>query len=199
MQQQPETELIEDGQRGDEAAISELFRRHYPHCMSVARGVLRSEDESRDAVQSAFLSAFRHLHSFQGNSTFKTWLTRIVMNQCLMQFRRPERRLSWIDLDTLYESGEANMLAAPTLTPERHTLSMEIRVAVGDAASKLPEPLREVFTLYAGTGLSLKEVAGVLGLTLPAVKTRLFRANLRMRSQLQPIWSDLRVHKTPSV
>jgi RNA polymerase sigma-70 factor (ECF subfamily) len=198
MEQKAETELIADGQGGDQAAISELFKRHYSPCLRLAYRILRSEEESRDAVQSAFLSAFRHLHTFRGNSTFKTWLGRIVMNQCFMHLRQPERRLGLVDLGTLYESGSANKLTSPALTPERLALGGEIGAALADGVSRLPQPLREVFSLYAGSGLSLKEVAGTLGLTLPAVKTRLFRANLRMRSHLQPMWSDLRLHGTVS-
>jgi RNA polymerase sigma-70 factor, ECF subfamily len=194
MLEKHETELIADGQRGDQAAISELFRRHYASCLRLARRILRSEEESRDAVQSALLSAFRHLHSFRGNSTFKTWLGRIVVNQCFMHLRQPERKLGWVDLDGLYESGSAHKLTSPGFTPEKLALSSEIGAALADGVSRLPEPLRVVFSLYAGSGLSLREVAGTLGLTLPTVKTRLFRANLRMRAHLQPMWSDLRNH-----
>jgi RNA polymerase sigma-70 factor, ECF subfamily len=198
MQARAETELIAEGQRGEQAAISELFKRHYPSSLRVANRILRSEEDSRDAVQSAFLSAFLHLHSFRGNSTFKTWLGRIVVNQCLMCLRRPERRMGWVDLESLYESGSAHRLTSPMLTPEKSALCGELGAALADGVSKLPEPLREVFSLYAGSGFSLKEVALRLGLTLPAVKTRLFRANLRMRSHLQPTWSDWRSHRAAS-
>jgi len=72
MQERAETELIADGQRGEKDAMSELFRRHYPSCLRVAKRILGSEEESQDAVQSAFLSAFRHLRAFRGDSAFKT-------------------------------------------------------------------------------------------------------------------------------
>jgi RNA polymerase sigma-70 factor (ECF subfamily) len=199
MEHKAETELITGGQRGEQAAISELFSRYYSLCLRLANRILHSEEDSRDAVQSAFLSAFRHLHSFRGDSTFKTWLGRIVVNQCLMYLRQPERRLGWVNLDSLYQSGLADSLTSPALTPEKLAFSGEVAAALADGMSRLPEPLREVFSLYSGSGLSLKEVAGTLGLTLPAVKTRLFRANLQMRSHLKPIWSDLRFHRTASV
>jgi RNA polymerase sigma-70 factor (ECF subfamily) len=187
----PESELIAAGQRGDCAAISELFGRHYPYCLRLARGVLRSEEDAKDAVQSALLSAFRHVASFRGNSGFRTWLARIVMNQCLMQLRAPEHRQSWTDLEGLYDTGEAKMLASPALTPERQMLGTQIGAAMADAASRLPEPLREAFNLYAGAGLSLREVASTLGLTLCGTKTRVFRAKARMRRYLQPVWADV--------
>jgi RNA polymerase sigma-70 factor (ECF subfamily) len=196
MAQKAEPELIAEAQRGDQDALSELFRRHYSSCLRLARRILRSEEESWDAVQSAFLSAFRHLHTFRGDSTFKTWLGRIIVNQCLMRLRQPERRLSLVDLDSLYETGLADKLASAALTPERLALCGEIGAALADGLSRLPKPLRDVFSLCAVSGWSLKEVAATLGLSVPAVKTRLFRANLRMRSHLQPMWSDLGIHGT---
>jgi DNA-directed RNA polymerase specialized sigma24 family protein len=85
------------------------------------------------------------------------------------------------------------MLASQEPTPETATLHGEIASAVSEAAARLPRSLREVFNLYAISGLSLKNVAAATSLTLPATKTRLFRANTRMRSYLQPVWSDVRV------
>jgi len=193
-----ESELITAGQRGDCAAISELFGRHYSYCLRQARGILRSEEDAKDAVQSALLSAFRHIAGFRSDSVFRTWLARIVINQCLMQLRAPERRQSWTDLEGLYDTGEAKMLTSPALTPERQMLGTQIGAAMADAASRLPEPLREAFNLYAGTGLSLREVAAALGLTLCNTKTRVFRANARMRTYLQPVWSAVGASRSAS-
>jgi RNA polymerase sigma-70 factor, ECF subfamily len=198
MQAMPESVLITAGQRGDCAAISELFVRHYSYCLRLARGILRSEEDAKDAVQSALLSAFRHVASFRGNCGSRTWLARIVMNQCLMQLRAPEHRQSWTDLEGLYDTGEAKMLASPALTPERQMLGTQIGAAMADAASRLPQPLREAFNLYAGAGLSLREVAAALGLTLCSTKTRVFRANARMRTYLQPVWSDVGAGRSAS-
>jgi len=86
--------------------------------------------------------------------------------------RDPRRWLNWIDLDNLYESGMAEKLSSSAASPETLTFGAEIRAAVADGASRLPEPQRDVFALYAGSGLSMAEVARILGLTLPAVKTR---------------------------
>jgi hypothetical protein len=86
------------------------------------------------------------------------------------------------------------MLASAAPTPEKSTLRQEIASALSDAADRLPKPLRDVFALCAFSGLSLKEAAAVLGLTVSATKTRLFRAHERMRSHLQPVWSDMRIH-----
>jgi len=198
MQAMPESELITAGQRGDCAAISELFGRHYSYCLRLARGILRSEEDAKDAVQSALLSAFRHIAGFRGNSGFRTWLARIVMNQCLMQLRAPEQNQCRTALEGLYDTGEAKMLASPALTPEHQMFGTQIGAAITDAAARLPQPLREAFDLYAGAGLSLREAAAALGLTLCSTKTRVFRANARMRTYLQPVWSAVGARRSAS-
>jgi RNA polymerase sigma-70 factor (ECF subfamily) len=182
MREKPESELIAAGKGGDNAAISELFERHYPSSLGVARRILHSEEESQDAVQSAYLSAFLHLHSFRGDAAFKTWITRIVTNHCLMRLRQPWLRIHWTGLDGLF--------ASPGPTPEVTASCREIAAAIADAAARLPKALFEVFHLHAISGLSLKQVAAAMGLTLPAAKARLFRANARMREHLHPVWSN---------
>jgi RNA polymerase sigma-70 factor (ECF subfamily) len=191
--EKPEPELMADCKRGDKAAMTELFGRHYTSSLRLARGILRSEEESQDAVQSAYVSALRYFHSFRGDATFKTWITRIVMNHCFARLREHRQRRDWVSLDDLARSGGLTMLTSAVPTPEKSTLCQEIASALSDAAASLPKPLREVFALCAFSDLSLKEAATALGLTVSATKTRLFRAHARMRSQLQPVWSDVRI------
>jgi len=195
MREIAESELIAAGKLGDRAAIGELFERHYPSLLSVARRLLRSDEESQDAVQSAYLSAFRHLQSFRGDATFKTWLTRIVTNHCLMRLRQPWLRIKWIDLETLAANGRSARLTSSAPTPEASAFCGEIASALADAAAKLPKPLLEVFRLYAVAGLNLNQVAAATGLSLPAAKSRLLRARARMRKRLQPVWSNTRARR----
>jgi RNA polymerase sigma-70 factor (ECF subfamily) len=92
---------------------------------------LRSKEDAEDAVQSALLSAFRHVADFRGNSRLRTWLARIVTNQCLLQLRAPERR--WTDLEGLYHEGEVRMPASPSLDAETQMLGIQIGAAMADA------------------------------------------------------------------
>ena len=193
MPEKRERDLIVAGKRGDKAAIAELFERHYPSSLSVARGILRSEEESQDAVQSAYLSAFRHLHTFRGDASFKTWIGRIVTNHCLMTLRQPWLRIHRVDLDSLAANGTSPVLTCPAPNPERATFSREIARTLADAAAMLPKHFREVFHLYAILGLTVREVAAATGLSLPAAKSRLFRAQARLREQLQPVWLEARM------
>jgi|SRR5579862_8734013 len=196
MQDKREPELIAACKLGDNVAGTELLGRHYASSLRLARGILRSEEESQDAVQSAYFSALRYIRNFRGDAKFKTWITRIVMNECIARLRDRKRRRDWISLDDRDRSPKLNM-ASSAPTPEKFTLSQEIASALSDAASILPKSLRDVFALCAFSGRSLEETARELGLTVRATKTRLFRAHARLRSQLRPMWSDASVHSNP--
>lgn len=193
MDERPELELIARSERGDQEALAELFRRHYKASLRLARGIMRSEDDAQDAVQTAYVSAFQHFRSFRAESSFKTWISRIVINCCVMQMRSPWRRAGRVPLDELPGGRGADLLVCPAPTPERSAYSREIHSAVGRALSLLPRHLRDPFTLCCVSGLSIKEVAAVLGLTQAATKTRVFRARARVRVHLQPVWARRRV------
>ena len=196
MQEKRESELIAACKRGDKAAGTELLDRHYASSLRLARGILRSEEESQDAVQSAYFLALRHICNFRGDAKFKTWITRIVMNECLARLRDRGRRRDWVSLDDRSRSAELTMLASAAPTPEKLTLCQEIATALSDAAASLPKSLRDVFALCGFSGLSLEEAATALGLTVGATKTRLFRAHARLRSHLRPVWSDASIRGT---
>jgi RNA polymerase sigma-70 factor (ECF subfamily) len=194
MQEKREPELIAAWKCGDKAAGTELLGQHYASSLCLARGILRSEEEAQDAVQSAYFSALLHIRNFRGDATFKTWITRIVMNECLARLRERRRRRDWVSVDDWGLGAELKMLASATPTPEKFTLCQEIASALSDAASILPKPLRDVFALCAFSGLSIGETAAALGLTVGATKTRLTRAHARMRSHLQAVWSEMNIH-----
>ena len=185
MPDKPELQLITDSRNGDTKAIGELFRRHYPLSITVARRILPARDESSDAVQSAYLSAFRNFNSFRGDSSFKTWITRIVINQCLMHVRNSGAPRHVISLDDSVSGLGPVVVRDMTPTPEDLMQTAEMRKTLVETAARLPRPLRDVFTLYAISGLSIAETAKALGLGVPATKTRLFRARSFMRSALK--------------
>jgi RNA polymerase sigma-70 factor (ECF subfamily) len=189
MHEMAELELIAQSRGGDQGAIAELFRRHYTPCLRLARGVLRSEEDAQDAVQSAYVSAFRHFYDFRGDSTFRTWISRIVINCCMVQRRTPWRKVAWTYLDSLPQGRGADSLASHGPNPEKSAYSQEIHAALSLAVSRLPGNLRDAFTLYCVSGLSVKEVAATLGVSQAAAKTRVFRARARVRGHLQPVWS----------
>lgn len=177
-------ELIARARVGDADAMAELFRRHYASSLAIARRLLREED-SLDAVQSAYLSAFQKFESYRGESSFKTWLTRIVINECLQHLRSPACRGRMPRLHDL-ESGETpRVFVDRDLGPEELAVRAEVRGALLDALSALPTRYREVVNLYNVAGLSIHDTAARLGITVAATKTRLHRARSRVRYALR--------------
>ena len=135
----------------------------------VARRILPAQEEFLDAVQSAYLSAFRKFQSFRGDASFKTWITRIVVNQCLMRLREPHRRRTTLSLD-LGRDGAPPSIAVDSRTPENLALRAEIESAVAEVVSKLPKALSDVFTRCSVFGLSTRDTADALGLTVQATE-----------------------------
>jgi RNA polymerase sigma-70 factor (ECF subfamily) len=179
-----ELALIADARNGDNDAMGELFRRQYEFSIAVARRILPEQEEFLDAVQSAYLSALQHFRSFRGEGSFRPWIRRIVLNHCLMRLREPRRRRAILSLDQPSPNGAPFEVAAEWPTPEELALRAERDGAVADAVSMLPKPLSDVFTRCT-SGMSISDAAEELGLTVPATKTRLFRARSRLRQKLQ--------------
>src|ERR1700752_5277444 len=116
VQAKPELELIADARNGDREAMAELFRRHHPNCLAVARRILPFQEEFLDAVQSAYLSAFLNFKSFRGESSFRTWITRIVINQCFMSLRQRGKRV-FLNMDESEHGKTALWLAKRQQNP----------------------------------------------------------------------------------
>lgn len=187
-----EATLIAESKQGDQRAIAELVGRHYPASLQVARGFLRHTEDAQDAVQMAYFLALRSLETFRGEASFRTWISRIVMNCCLLQLREARRRKTWVCLDGRQGGHGADLLPSRAPTPEKTAWGHEISSAFSSAVASLPKHLRDAYTLFEISGQSLAEVASALGLSVPATKTRVFRARAGIRRSLQPVWSSRR-------
>lgn len=180
--------LIALSKQGDQRAIAELVGRHYPASLQFARGFLRHTEDAQDAVQTAYFVAFRRLETFRGEASFRTWISRIVVNCCLRKMREAGRK-TWVRLEDCYGRQGQDILPSRAPTPEKSAWCREIASAFSAALAGLPTHLREAYTLFEISGLSLGEVALTLGLSLSATKTRVFRARAGIRRSLQPVWS----------
>ena len=163
-------------------AINELFAQHYRASLRTARSILRSQEDSEDAVQTAYCAAYRHLHSFRGESSFKTWITRIVVNCCLMQLRERRRARPQVALD-----GLESVLASHAVTPEALCYVRELQAGHTKAASRLPQKLKDIYGPCSIAGIACPTVAHHLGLTASAAKARLLRARRKVGHALQPM------------
>jgi RNA polymerase sigma-70 factor (ECF subfamily) len=187
VQDTSESALIAESKQGNQGAIAELVGRHYPLCLRLALGFLRNNEDAQDAVQTAYSLALRRLESFRGQSSFRTWISRIVVNCCLIQLRQARRRVTWVSLDELGGAQGQDMLRSQDPTPERVAWSCEISSAVSAAVVRLPKHLRDAYTLFEISGLSVTEVASALGLSASATKMRVFRARAGVRKSLKPV------------
>ena len=176
---------------GDEAACEAFVRQHAGHMLAVARRFLRTEEDSADAVQDAFLSAFRSLNRFESKSLLGSWLHRIVVNVCLMKMRlqSPCRKVSIEDvLPTFDETGHHSR---PVRCWEDKILARlsqaETSAQVRACIDRLPDSYREVLLLRDLEELDTEQVAEQLGIHPGAVKTRLHRARQSLRALLEPI------------
>lgn len=185
-----EAEFLAALRSGDGSAYERLVREHGGRMLSVARRMLRHDEEANDALQDAFILAFRGISRFQGQSRLATWLHRIVVNAALMKLRRrrahPEESIEPL-LPTFREDGHTTRTygewpeGADTLLERA-----EVRNLVRAKIDRLPATYRTILVLRDIEELDTGEVAAMLGITANAVKIRLHRARQALREQLDP-------------
>lgn len=184
-----EAALLGGIRRGDKRGYEQLVRQYGGMMLAVARRLLRNEDDARDAVQDAFLNAFRALPRFREEAKLSTWLHRIAMNAALMKLRAAKRR-SEVNSDYLLplfdEQGRhAKPVSSLAMTTESLLLSRETRVHVHACIDRLPAAYRTVLILRDIEELDTAEAAEILGTTPNAVKIRLHRARQALRPVLE--------------
>ena len=180
-----ERALVAALKAGDEAAYAEVVQRYGGRLLAVARRFLRNEEDAREAVQEAALSAFRAIQGFNEKSRLKTWLHRIVVNACLMRLRTQRRKpLQSIEdaLPNFLPKGHFAMTPSPWPTGEEQLETEENRALVRQAIAELPDTHREVLLLRDIEGLDTATTAQILGTTPEAIKTRLHRARSALRT-----------------
>jgi RNA polymerase sigma-70 factor (ECF subfamily) len=181
-----ESALVMQARDGDSTAFGELVRRYEGKIFRLAQHVTQNREDAEDVLQETFMKAYEHLDQFKGDSKFYTWIVRIAVNQALMKLRRRKTDKS-VSLDETIDTGEdmvVREIAAWGEDPEQQ-LSREELGGILDTAIQSLEPLyRSVFVLRDIEELSTEETAEVLGLSVPAVKSRLLRARLQLREKL---------------
>lgn len=190
VEQRGEAALVLRLREGDSGAFETLVRAHTPALLRVARRFMHSEEDARDAVQDAFVSAYRSIGAFAANARLSTWIHRIVINACLMRLRtrrrRPEEDIEQY-LPRFAEDGHQAEPSEPwTETAETILQRTELQGVVRTAIDQLPDVYREVLLLRDIEELSTEEVADLLGVTRNAVKIRLHRARQALRTLLDP-------------
>jgi RNA polymerase sigma-70 factor (ECF subfamily) len=177
--------LVAAAQTGDVEAFETLVGRYERKIFRLTQNITQNREDAEDAMQESFLKAFEHLGEFQGNSRFYTWLVRIAVNQALMKLRR--RRPNQVSLDEDVDTGEDTISRdvedwGPS--PEDRYEQSELSGILSQVIGELDPSFRIVFQLRDIEELSTEETAEALGLSVPAVKSRLLRARLKLRQKL---------------
>lgn len=190
---QNDQDLLARLQTGDKEAFAELVQQYGGRMLVVARGILRHEEDAADAVQDAFLSAFKALDRFESQSSLSTWLHRIVVNASLMRSRsRSRRRLYSVEelLPTFDSSGHhAEPVCRWSESAFDQLVRDESKRQIRECIEQLPDDYREVLILRDIQQLDTDEVATILKVNSGVVKTRLHRARQALRTLLTPLLS----------
>jgi len=173
---------------GDQDAFRLLMRRHNQAMFRTARSILRDDAEAEDAVQEAYLLAYRRMADFRGEAKLSTWLLSIVVNEAIGRLRRRQRRATVISLegDTAHggDSLPDERVADSGSGPEGEALRAEARRLLERKIDLLPEAFRSVFVLRAIQELDVDDTAAALGIPEATVRTRFFRARAMLRESL---------------
>jgi RNA polymerase sigma-70 factor (ECF subfamily) len=171
---------------GEQAAFASLMRRYNRRLYRVARSILRDDAEAEDALQDAYIQAYRALPAFRGESSLATWLTRIVMNAALMRRRSAGRMAEVIQLgaEPLMDGLAAMREPSPSEQPEQAAQRAQARGLIEAKIDGLPEVFRTVFILRAVEELSVEETATLLEIPEATVRSRYFRARAMLREAL---------------
>lgn len=188
-----DSELLGRAQQGDTAAFEALVERHRGRVYGLARRMLNSDDDAAEVLQESFISAYRNLPNFRGDAQFGSWVYRIAANHALMRLRHRKvvnQVESPLDEPTFNDRGSLMDGVSDFKDAEGEAMDAELRRAIEQATETLGPEYKEVFVLKDLEGLSYEEIAEITGASVAAIKSRLHRARLSLRSAIDHFYED---------
>src|SRR5271154_7407049 len=184
-------ELVKAAKRGNMAAFEELVARHRDKIYARAFSMMRNEDEAVDLSQEAWVKSWQRLKQFQGDSSFGTWMTRIVINLCLDQLRRQKRhRAESIEEMNEESGGVERQMPVVTVNPTERLERGELRGKIDAAMGKLSEEHRAVLVLHEFEEMEYKQIAKTVDCSVGTVMSRLFYARRKMAALLAELKNE---------
>ena len=180
MERVTDEELVRRAQNGDPSAFDEIVERHKGAVFRAALAALRNREDAEDVTQETFITAYRKIDTFRGESQLRTWLSRIAWNRS-MDHRRRGRFRRFLHLD----EPESVELPSPEADPERATLASSAHARVRREIDLLPENLRDTLLLASAGDLDYASIAELLGVREGTIKSRVFEARAMLRATLQ--------------
>ncbi len=193
-----ESVFVTEAQLGSEPAFEDLVKRYEKNLFRLCLRITRFPEDAEEALQETFLKAYEHLKEFQGKSSFWTWLARIAINEVMMKLRRrqAESVVFFAGTDHETDDGEATGTVDKRLDPEQVCLQTEVQALVRKAIRNLPPSLKAAALLRYVGDYSMQETAETLNESMPAIKTKLFRARIHLRKELEGTFGNGRVPHT---
>ncbi|WP_179404449.1 RNA polymerase sigma factor [Burkholderia guangdongensis] len=180
-----EQDIVRRIAAGDHAAFASMMRAHNRRLFRLARAVLRNDEETEEALQVAYLAAYRAIGQFRGESSLSTWLSRLVLNECFGRVRRAKRRSDAMPIvDGDGRADEVDMIDDIGGTPEQAASRAELRSLLERRIDELPDAFRVVFVLRSVEEMSVEETAQCLDLPEATVRSRHHRARRMLRGAL---------------
>jgi RNA polymerase sigma-70 factor (ECF subfamily) len=180
-----DSEIVERAQLGDAAALPVLVKRYSRRVFRICSAITRDSHDAEDCLQKTFLLVLQKISQFRGEAQFSTWLTRIAVNVALShRRRRASRNAPEVPIEAVEDGTPSLQIVDRREDPERACSRAELRRLLQNEIRRLPPLYRMVLILRDVEELSTEETARILGITEPAVKTRLMRARLKMRHKL---------------
>ncbi len=183
--EQRDRELVRLAKQNDAGAFGQLALEYQNKIYRLARRMTQTDEDAEDVLQEAFIKAFKSLPGFKGESKFSTWLYRITVNLALMKLRR--KKIDSVSLDEPVATDEGSIqreIEDEALGPLEELIESESMEVLDEAINELPKAYRVVFVLRHVEGLSTEETAKIVGISVPAVKSRLHRTRLLLREKL---------------
>jgi RNA polymerase sigma-70 factor, ECF subfamily len=187
-----DNELIKRFRAGCMMSFEELTQRYETKAHNLAMRLTRNAEDAEEVLQDVFVTVYRKIDGFEGKAKFSSWLYRITVNAAFMKLRKRRQDHS-VSLDEMLPQLQNQAISQPTAfgaRTESRAMHNEIRETLEAAIGKLPDDYRAVFVLRDVDGLSNKEVGEILGLSVPAVKSRLHRSRLMLRKRLARFYED---------
>jgi RNA polymerase sigma-70 factor (ECF subfamily) len=187
-------DLIEEFRKGDQSSFEELLGRYSNKVFSLASRLTRNPEDAEEVLQDVFVTVHRKISSFEGKSSFSSWLYRVTVNAAFMKLRKRRQDLSVPLEDVIQQPHSVAALRSPeTAFVDAQSIRNQMLEALESAIRKLPDDYRPVFILRDVDGLTSREVSKILDLTVPAVKSRLHRSRLMLRRRLTRFIDEQRV------
>ncbi len=181
-------QLVQGMREGDEVAFTEIVGRYTQKVHNLAFRISRNEEDTEEIVQDVFITVYNKIDKFEGKAAFSSWLYRITANTAFMKLRKRKHHLSVSFEEAVESCGETSIVEVSE--PPFPGTRRELRDVLEHALNLLPAEYRAIFVLRDVDGLSNQDVSGILGITVPAVKSRLHRSRLMLRRRLQRFFSD---------